>query len=185
PRSALKPLQALAGVMSGTDQQFQFTDAELAVICGSHRGEPRHRAAVRSILEKIEATEEQLHCGAPAVVDVATRDELIRAGEAPTADDNNFAGKDAGRLRLRKFSAPRWQGIGTAIIQYSRKSSVSAARCVASMVQAGSNAPLMAVLPTYLLTLRQLAQGFARLCARQHIEQAYGDACRRVLSAMI
>src|SRR6476659_8061280 len=39
PRSALKPLQALAGIMSGTDHQFQFTDAELAVICGSHRGE--------------------------------------------------------------------------------------------------------------------------------------------------
>jgi L-asparaginase II len=61
PRSALKPLQALAGIISGTDHQFQFTDAELAVICGSHRGEPRHLAAVRSILEKVGATEEHLY----------------------------------------------------------------------------------------------------------------------------
>jgi len=164
PRSALKPLQALAGVMSGTDQQFQFTDAELAVICGSHRGEPRHRAAVRSILEKIEATEEQLHCGAPAVVDVATRDELIRAGQSPTAIDNNCSGKHAGMLALAKVLGASMDGywnidhpVQQKIQRICREmcgidgasrleSSVSAARCVASMVQAGSNAPLMAVL---------------------------------------
>jgi L-asparaginase II len=33
--------------------------------------------------------------------------------------------------------------------------------------------------------LCQLARGFARLCAQQHLEQACGDACRRVLAAMI
>jgi L-asparaginase II len=30
PRSSLKPLQALAGVVSGVDRQFQFSNAELA-----------------------------------------------------------------------------------------------------------------------------------------------------------
>jgi len=186
PRSALKPLQALAGVMSGTDQQFQFTDAELAVICGSHRGEPRHRAAVRSILEKIEATEEQLHCGAPAVVDVATRDELIRAGQAPTAIDNNCSGKHAGMLALAKVLGASMDGYWNIDHPVQQKiQRICREMCGIDGASRLECAVDGCAVPTYLLTLRQLAQGFARLCARQHIEQAYGDACRRVLSAMI
>src|SRR3974390_1007315 len=50
PRSSLKPLQALAGVVNGIDRQFGFSDAELAVVCGSHSAEPRHIRAVKSIL---------------------------------------------------------------------------------------------------------------------------------------
>src|SRR3712207_2713240 len=40
PRSSLKPLQALAGVARGTADRFDFSDAELAVVCASHAAEP-------------------------------------------------------------------------------------------------------------------------------------------------
>src|SRR5947207_15203956 len=62
PRSSLKPLQALAGVAQGTAERFDFTDAELAVVCASHAAEPRHRAAVARILEKIGAEEADRRC---------------------------------------------------------------------------------------------------------------------------
>lgn len=186
PRSALKPLQALAGIMSGTDHQFRFTDAELAVICGSHRGEPRHRAAVRSILEKIGATEEHLHCGPPAVADIAPRDDLIRAGQAPTAIYNNCSGKHAGMLALAKVLDASMEGYWN--IDHPVQQKIQRICCEMCGVDGASRLEWAVdgcAVPTYLLTLRQLAQGFARLCAPQHLQQAYAGACGRVLAAMI
>ena len=159
PRSALKPLQALAGIMSGTDHQFRFTDAELAVICGSHRGEPRHRAAVRSILEKIGATEEHLHCGPPAVVDIAPRDDLIRAGQAPTAIYNNCSGKHAGMLALAKVLDASMEGYWN--IDHPVQQKIQRICCEMCGVDGASRLEWAidgCAVPTYLRTLHQLAQ---------------------------
>ncbi len=41
PRSAIKPLQALALVESGAAEAFELGPAELALACASHNGEPR------------------------------------------------------------------------------------------------------------------------------------------------
>ena len=62
-RSSAKPFQLLPLVESGAADRFGFTDAELAVIAGSHSGEPRHVAAVQSILNKIGLSEDALQCG--------------------------------------------------------------------------------------------------------------------------
>ena len=44
PRSAVKALQALALVESGAADRYGFGNAELALACSSHNGEPRHVA---------------------------------------------------------------------------------------------------------------------------------------------
>src|SRR5580658_11339985 len=62
-RSAAKPIQALPLVESGAAERFGLTAAELAVACGSHNGEERHVRAVQSILDKIGARADDLHCG--------------------------------------------------------------------------------------------------------------------------
>jgi len=62
-RSSAKPFQLLPLVESGAADRLGFTDAELAVIAGSHSGEPRHVAAVQSILHKIGLGEDALQCG--------------------------------------------------------------------------------------------------------------------------
>src|SRR5687767_826443 len=51
-RSASKPLQALELVASGAADAFGLDDAEVAIAAGSHSGEPRHLATVRSMLAK-------------------------------------------------------------------------------------------------------------------------------------
>ena len=186
PRSALKPLQALAGIMCGTDRQFRFTDAELAVMCGSHRAEPRHRAAVRSILEKIGVTEEHLHCGPHPVADIATRDELIRAGQAPTAIYSNCSGKHAGMLALAKALGASMDGYWN--IDHPVQQQIQRICCELCGDESGCKLEWAidgCGVPTYLLTLRQLARGFAQLCAPEHLEQAYAAACCRVSAAMM
>jgi L-asparaginase II len=40
PRSAIKALQCLAVIESGAAERFGFTDAEIALACASHGGEP-------------------------------------------------------------------------------------------------------------------------------------------------
>ena len=59
-RSASKPLQALEVVRSGAADAFGLSPEEIAIAAGSHNGEPRHLAAVRSILVKAGVPEEAL-----------------------------------------------------------------------------------------------------------------------------
>ncbi len=97
-RSSAKPFQLLPLVESGGADRFRFTDVELAVIAGSHSGEPRHVAAVQSILSKIGLSEEALQCGAHAPFNVDSARALRAAGREPTALHNNCSGKHSGML---------------------------------------------------------------------------------------
>ena len=50
PRSAIKALQALPLVEAGAADRYGFGDAELALACASHSGEPEHVAGVERML---------------------------------------------------------------------------------------------------------------------------------------
>src|SRR5579859_1371845 len=102
-RSASKPLQAVPVVESGAADRFQFTPAEIAIICGSHGGEDIHVATVRAMLEKIGLGPEWLACGAHAPYDRRAAAALAEAGEVPAALHNNCSGKHAGMLTLCAF----------------------------------------------------------------------------------
>ena len=64
PRSAVKAFQALPLIESGAADRFGFGDAELALAIASHRGEARHVAVARSMLERAGLDEGCLECGA-------------------------------------------------------------------------------------------------------------------------
>ena len=97
-RSAAKPLQAIPLVEFGGADALGLTDAELAVVCGSHAGEPVHVDAVRSILAKAGLDERALQCGAHLPYSASDAAVLIREGRAPGAIHNNCSGKHAGML---------------------------------------------------------------------------------------
>jgi L-asparaginase II len=97
-RSSAKPFQLLPLVESEAADRFGFTPAELAVIAGSHSGEPRHVAAVQSILDKIGLREETLQCGSHAPFNADAARALRAEGREPSALHNNCSGKHAGML---------------------------------------------------------------------------------------
>jgi L-asparaginase II len=97
-RSSAKPFQLLPLVESGAADRFGFTDVELAVITGSHSGEPRHVAAVQSILRKIGLNEDALQCGIHVPFNAAAAKALRAAGREPSILQNNCSGKHAGML---------------------------------------------------------------------------------------
>ncbi len=102
PRSAIKPLQALALLETGAAEAFGLSDAEIALACASHGGEPRHVETARAWLERIGCAVDDLECGAHPPYHEAATIELIRRGQEPTALHNNCSGKHAGFLSIAR-----------------------------------------------------------------------------------
>ncbi len=64
PRSAIKGLQALPLIESGAADRYSLTDAEIALACASHNGEPEHVATAEGMLRKAGLDLGALECGA-------------------------------------------------------------------------------------------------------------------------
>ena len=98
PRSANKPIQAMAFVESGAVERFGLGNEHIALSCASHSGEPRHVETVRTWLKKVGLGEDDLECGTHAPRLPQTVEALIRANAVPTAAFNNCSGKHSGFL---------------------------------------------------------------------------------------
>jgi len=94
PRSASKPLQALAMVQAGLDLSPRL----LALACASHSGEPFHLAAALEILARAGLAEDTLQNTPAYPVDEQERDAWLRAGRPPSAVAQNCSGKHAAML---------------------------------------------------------------------------------------
>jgi L-asparaginase II len=99
-RSSAKPPVCAAIVASGAAEKFDFTLQEIAIIAGSHSGEPHHVDAVRSILQKIGLDESALRCGSHPPFHEPSALALTAAGQQPRPVHNNCSGKHAGMLAL-------------------------------------------------------------------------------------
>ncbi|MFT4211352.1 MAG: asparaginase [Microbacterium sp.] len=94
PRSALKPLQALAALTAGAP----LAGAQLALAAASHAGTDRHVAVVREILAAAEVGEDDLGCPPARPADRATGDELVRDRAEPARIRHECSGKHAAML---------------------------------------------------------------------------------------
>jgi L-asparaginase II len=92
-RSCSKPLQATAS-LSLIGEEEDLTDREIAVMCGSHNGEPQHLEAVASILRRAGLGTDALRCppAAPLGPGAARRVTDQRT------EYHNCSGKHAGML---------------------------------------------------------------------------------------
>jgi L-asparaginase II len=82
-RSSAKPIQALPLVRARPDLE----EAEIAIACASHHANPDQIRAVRSLLAKAPATEDDLECGE-------------QEGRPPGRLHHNCSGKHAGMLAV-------------------------------------------------------------------------------------
>jgi L-asparaginase II len=90
-RSSMKPLQASISLTLAGDE---LPDREVAVMCGSHNGEPVHLEAVRAILARADLGFEVLQTPASLPID---QEAAVRGGE-PRPEFHNCSGKHAGML---------------------------------------------------------------------------------------
>jgi len=145
-RSSSKPLQALPLVRARDD----LTDDELAIACASHRDTPEQVAAVRALLARAEATEDDLELG---------RQE----GRPPQLIHNNCSGNHAGMLALCRARGWPTQGYrlpGHPVQQACLEVHAEAAEVDPGSLVTGTDG---CGIVTFALSLERMAHGFSRL----------------------
>src|SRR5262245_39186326 len=183
-RSAAKPAQVLPLLMSGAAESFGFTDAEIAVMIGSHGGEAFHLEAVRSILARAGLDESALQCGAHAPFHRPSARALRETGGEPTALHNNCSGKHAGMLALAAH-------LGAPVATYLDAEHPVQRRIrdvLARLTGLESGSIGLAVdgcsAPTFAVPLRAAATLYARLMAPASLPADLGRVVDRAAGAM-
>ena len=162
PRSAVKALLALPLVETGAADRLNLTDAELALACSSHSGEPEHTQTAAAMLAKAGRDVGCLECGThwPSR-DVAAR-ALAAAGEAPSALHNNCSGKHAGFICLACDQGHDPAGYVHPEHPTMRMVTQALAEATGARLDDGNCAIDGCSIPTYAIALKSLARGFAR-----------------------
>ncbi|MFD5742879.1 asparaginase [Streptomyces massasporeus] len=94
PRSAIKPVQAVAMARAGLPLDGEL----LSLTAASHSGEERHLAGTRRILELAGLTEDHLRNVPDLPFDPVVRDAWVREGRLPSRLAQNCSGKHAAML---------------------------------------------------------------------------------------
>ena len=164
-RSAAKPIQAIPVLTSGAADAFALDDADVAIVCGSHRGGDEQVAQVRAILSKIGLAESDLKSG-----------QGIR---------DNCSGKHAGMLAT-------CQHLGEDASSYTDPKHPHQQRILSTLAQVTGQAPDSIHVgidgcgaPIHYLTVRHMALGYARLSRpERHFDASTAAALRRITRAM-
>jgi L-asparaginase II len=184
PRSAVKALQVLPLVESGFADKFGLTDAEIALACASHSGEPDHVAAAASMLAKAGQGPGCLECGVHWPMSETAARALASEGGKPTALHNNCSGKHAGFICLAC-------GLGVDPAGYIKSSHPvqQTVRAALEDLTGASHTPDIAgidgcSIPTYAVPLPALAFGFAKFGAGVGISKGCAAAAQRIRRAV-
>jgi L-asparaginase II len=158
PRSSNKPLQTVGMLRAGLRT---VEPADLALISGSHFGEPFHVARVRQILAAAGLDESALRCPPSLPLSETERDTVLRAGGGPSPILMNCSGKHAGMLATCVVNGWSLEDYRDAKhpLQVALAAAVSdlAGEPIAALGIDGCGAPVFAV------SLTALARGFQRL----------------------
>jgi L-asparaginase II len=182
-RSALKPLQALPLVAGGGIERFGFSSPQVALLCASHSGEPRHVDAVADMLARAGCTPDQLQCGVHPPLYYPAREELPPSGVKFTPLQHNCSGKHAGMLAwCRHCDAPfdSYLAFDHPLQQAIRKAVAHLTGVAEPDLVAGIDG---CSAPNYAVPLDRLAHAFARLAGSQD-DVRYGAAPSRLAAAM-
>lgn len=194
PRSAVKLLQALPLVESGAADRWALTDAELALACASHNGEPEHVATAAAMLAKAGLDAGALECGTHWPTREAPLHAMLRRGETATPLHNNCSGKHAGFVCLGCWMADQ-QGDGVdrrAFVRgYVAPQHPVMREATAALAQATGcdldHAPVGTdgcSIPTFGIPLRHLALAFARAGTGLGLPPVRAAAARRLRQAV-
>jgi L-asparaginase II len=159
PRSALKPLQAVALRRAGLELDGEL----LALTAASHSGEARHLSGARHILRLAGLTEDHLRNVPDLPYGAEQREEWLRRGLGPTRLAQNCSGKHAAMLmtaRLRDWPLPDYLDPGHPLQRAIAEAVADlTGQEIGGVSVDGCGAPLFAV------SLHGLARAVARLAA--------------------
>lgn len=181
-RSALKPFQAMP-LIARFAERYQLTNADVALLCASHNGEPAHTQRVASLLAKAGANETALACGSHLPYFYSANNLAPEAGATFSRLHHNCSGKHTGMLLLATaLGEPMTGYLNTDHpVQQAITASVSHFTGVppAQLVRGTDGCSA----PNYAVPLPALASAFARLTLTEP-DTEYGQGPQRVAQAM-
>lgn len=174
PRSSNKPMQTLGMLRSGLQPR---EETDLALISGSHSGEPFHVQRASAILSAAGLTPEALRCP-PALPGLeSAREAVLRAGGIPERIYMNCSGKHSGMLAT--CAGQGWE------LESYREAGHPLQVAIAAAVTELTGEPIAATgvdgcgAPVFAFSLTGLARSFQRL-----VDAAPGTDERRIADAM-
>ena len=182
-RSSLKPFQAMPTLAAGVDRAFRFGSRELALMCASHSGEPRHVEVVAGMLGRIGCSENDLQCGKHTPYFYQYVDRVPEPGATFSTLQHNCSGKHSGMLSYCRHCGhdiATYLDVGHPLQRAIRRSVAHFTGTADADLVAGTDG---CSAPNYALPLAGLAQAFARLTSAAE-DSEYGDAPQRVFDAM-
>lgn len=121
-RSAAKPFQVMPFLASGGFDALGWGDEQLAIVCGSHGGEPEHVALIERMLEDIGLEEGDLACGPQEPLTARGAKILRESGIRTKRTHNNCSGKHTAMLAYAQQSD--WPIEGYERIEHSVQQSI-------------------------------------------------------------
>jgi L-asparaginase II len=182
-RSAAKPFQAMPLLEAGGEKAFRLGRDEIALLCASHGGEPRHVRVAGRILDRGGFSAGDLACGADMPMHEPSARALVAAGERPTALHNNCSGKHAGLLlacRLYGFEPAGYWKPGHPLQRIILKRLGDFCGVPVSRIGLAVDG---CSLPVFHLPLSRLAVAYARLLAPPRSGESPDPAVRERLCA--
>ena len=184
PRSAIKALQALPIVMSGTADRYGLNAAELALACASHVGSPLHTEAAAGMLARAGCDEGCLECGAQRPSSGAAARALAAEGSAPGPLHNNCSGKHAGFVCTSVAGGHDPAGYVAPDHPIMREVTACVAAVTGERLDLQQPAIDGCSIPAYRIPLRALAAGFARFATGLNMPEGFGSAAARLCNAV-
>jgi len=184
PRSANKPIQAMAFVESGAVERFGLGNEHIALSCASHNGEPRHVETVRAWLQKVGLSESDLECGTHPPRLQASIEALTREGALPTPAFNNCSGKHSGFLTTAVVHGEPTRGY----IKYDHPVQKRLRDVMTDLCGVDANGFAHGTdgcgIPTLATPLKRLAQAMASMADPSRLSSKRADAANRIRAAI-
>jgi L-asparaginase II len=163
-RSCIKPFGLIALVESGGIEAFDLSGADLAVMAGSHSGEDVHVRTLQAVFRRAGVSQTVLACGAEGMpLDALTAARLARDGERPSPIRHMCSGQHAASILLSRMRGwpleSYWQDDHPAQVEYR----LAAARAFGTTPDRLPAAIDGCGVPTYAVTLREIARAYAFL----------------------
>jgi L-asparaginase II len=183
PRSACKAMQGLPLVESGAADAYGFGNRELALACSSHNGEPEHAALAGAMLAAAGQDVSVLECGAHWSFEQPVLIGQTRSMGQPTALHNNCSGKHAGFVCAACHTGKDLKGY----VGYEHPVQAEIRGVMESLTGAALASDNCGVdgcsIPTYAMSLKSLAHGFAKMATGTGLAPVRAKAARRLIDA--
>jgi L-asparaginase II len=174
PRSSNKPLQATAMLLAGL---VLADEADLALACASHSGEPEHVRRALGVLASAGLTEDDLRCPPDLPLHRPTAEAVLAGGGGRRRAFMNCSGKHAAMLAT--CVANGWSTADYTDPAHPLQLAVAATLAAAAGEPVAATAVDGCGAPLYAIGLTGLARAFASLTVARE-----GSAGRRVADAM-